>query len=335
MKVWFPVITGYSGTDVFTRRLASALKTRGIKTEITWFSPYHQFFPSLLKHIPAPTGTDVIHANAWSGFAFKRNHIPLIVTEHQGVFNAKYRQYKNIAQKIYHTAWVRYYVSASLQRASAVTAVSHYTAHGLAQTLSYDTAQVIYNFVNTQVFVPNYQHNGKLFRLLFVGNLSPLKGARMLAPIMKKLDTRFQLKFTSGLKGTKMRPIVENMIPLGGLSNDDDLVKAYQNCDAILFPTRFEGFGYAALEAMACGKPVIASNNSALPEVVKNGVTGILCPTNNIEAFVAACQFLAENPEIGKKYGEAGRARAESLFSEEIIIPQYIALYEKLTMKQQ
>jgi glycosyltransferase involved in cell wall biosynthesis len=157
----------------------------------------------------------------------------------------------------------------------------------------------------------------------------------MLAPIMRQLGAQFQLKFTSGLKAIKTRTIVEkNMIPLGRLSNDDDLVKAYQNCDAILLPTCFEGFGYAALEAMACGKPVIASDNSALPEVVQDGVTGILCPTNDIEAFVAACRFLAENPEIGKKYGEAGRARVERLFSEEIIIPQYIALYEKLAMKQ-
>ena len=120
------------------------------------------------------------------------------------------------------------------------------------------------------------------------------------------------------------------MKPVGLLSTDQQLVAAYHAADAVLIPSIFEGFGYVALEAMACGKPVIATNITAIPEVVKDGVTGILCPPSNIASFVNGCRFLHDNPRILKSYGEAGRERAERVFSEEKIIPQYLSLYEKV-----
>ena len=105
---------------------------------------------------------------------------------------------------------------------------------------------------------------------------------------------------------------------------------------ALLFPSRFEGFGLAPLEAMACGKPVITSDNSALPEVVKDRVTGILCPTDDVKAFAKACISLAENLEILRAYGKAARARVEELFAETKIVLKYIKLYtnfSKYTIK--
>ncbi len=81
---------------------------------------------------------------------------------------------------------------------------------------------------------------------------------------------------------------------------------------------------------MACGKPVNAANSSSLPEVVEDGETGILCPRDDIGTFVSACRKLANNPETLKEYGQAARRRAEGLFSEDNIVPQYISLYEVL-----
>ena len=98
----------------------------------------------------------------------------------------------------------------------------------------------------------------------------------------------------------------------------------------VRFPSRFEGFGYAVLEAMACGKPVIATSTAALPEVVKDGATGILCSMGDVSAFVEARQYLLANPEVAKKYGLTGRRRAVLRFSEEIILPRYVELYDSL-----
>ena len=333
MKVWFPLIEGGSGTDVFTRRLANAPERRGIAVEVTWFHRYYQFAPLLLRHVRGPDGTNIIHANSWNGFAFKRAGIPLVVTEHLPVLDSAYRPYKRLAQHIFHQTLVRRYEIASFRSASVITAVSRSAASSLARTFDIDTAQVISNWVDTATFFPDSgepPRTARPLRLLFVGNLSRRKGADMLLPIMQKLGPKFELRFTSGLQTLRDIPITENMIPLGQLNGDEDLLRAYYGCDAFLFPSRFEGLPLAPLEAMACGKPVIATNISSLPEVVQHGVTGLLCPRDDIAAFVTACRKLADDPHLLLSYGEAARRRVEEVFSEEVVIPQYIELYEKL-----
>lgn len=333
MKIWFPVITGRSGTDTWTRRLADALQRRGIATEVTWFSTHHQFAPFLLRKIPPPRETTLIHANSWNGFAFKRAGIPLIVTEHLNVLDPLYRPYKNLAQHIYHETLVRRFVMASFREASTITVVSHFTASGLVRNFGIRSAQVIYNWIDTDAFLPRDYKPGaenRPFRLLFMGNLSRRKGADMLVPIMKDLGPGFELRFTSGLKRLNTKHSAQNMVPLGRLTEDSELVEVYNSCDALLFPSRFEGLPQVALEAMACGKPVIASRTASLPEVVEDGVTGILCPPDDVQVFANACRKLANNPDIVQMYGQAARRRVEDLFSEERIIPQCTALYEKL-----
>lgn len=336
MKVWFPAIRGGSGTDVFTRRLSNALERRGIATEITWFPKHHEFAPFLLRFTSPPPGTQIIHTNAWNGFAFMRPGIPLVVTEHLNVLDPMHRPHKNLGQHIYHEILVRQYAMASFRSASAITAVSRFTASSLAKTLGVRSVEVIHNWIDTRAFCPSDQNipsGERPFRLLFVGNLSRRKGVDLLAPIMKELGPKFELRFTSGLRQSNTIPMAQNMVPLGRLTEDTELVKAYQQCDALLFPSRFEGFGLAAVEAMACSKPVIAANTSSLPEVVSDGVTGILCPPDDILSFVAACKKLADNPETLRRLGQAARRRAVELFSEELITPRYVALYEKLAMK--
>lgn len=333
VKIWLPIIKGSSGIDIFTRRLADALQRHGIEAEVTWYPIYFQFAPFLLKTVPPPPRTDLIHALSWNGFAFKRPGIPLVVTEQLGVSDPIDRSYKSLAQHLYHETLIRRFARASFFAASAITAVSHFTAAGLARAFGIHSALVIYNWVNTRVFSPTKQiplSTQPPFRLLFMGNPSRRKGADLLIPIMRELGNAFELRFTSGLRNLRMRGVQQNMVPLGRLTGESQLIKAYRQCDALLFPSRFEGLPQAPLEAMACSKPVIAARSSSLPEVVEDGATGALCPKDDLGAFVTACRKLADHPEILYAYGQAARRRAEQLFSEEIVIPQYIALYEKL-----
>ncbi len=267
MKVWFPFTKGASGTDVFTRRQADALQRRGISTEMTCFPAHYEFAPFFLRSIPAPAGTHIIHANSWNGFAFKRPGIPLVVTEHHCVFDPRYRPYKTFAQHIYHETLIRPFEMASFRAASIITVVSQFTASSLANTLNIFSAKVIYNWIDTMAFTPAdpiASPRRRPFRLLFVGNPSMRKGTDLLASIMKQLGPNFELHFTSGLRGMKDTHLTPNMVPLGRIT-DRELIKAYHGCDALLFPSRFEGFGYAPLEAMACGKPVFITYISSLP----------------------------------------------------------------------
>ena len=102
--------------------------------------------------------------------------------------------------------------------------------------------------------------------------------------------------------------------------------------DIVTLPSRFgEGCPNAVLEAMAAGKPVVASRSGGTPEVVVDGETGILVPPENIDALQDALLTLAGDPALRLKMGAAGRDRAEKEFSVRRLLEQYEALYFKLT----
>ena len=120
------------------------------------------------------------------------------------------------------------------------------------------------------------------------------------------------------------------MHSLGRLDGSHALVTAYQNCCAVIVPSRFEGFGLTALEAMACGTPVVASDTSGLREVLAKGNAGVLCPPGSVDAFVRAIRELCENSVVENTRGMSGRERALECYSEARVIPEYTSLYERL-----
>lgn len=304
---------------------------RGHEVEITWFKSRFEFAPFLLKRVSPPPNIDIIHANCQHGFAFHRKGIPLVVTEHHCIYSADSRQFKSAAQRVYHEWLVKRYSKASSKLAQKIIAVSNHTKSGLLQAHGEMVVSVIYNWVDTETFKPavSAPRRSGAFRLLFVGNLTQRKGADLLRPIMEALGSDFELTCVSGLRGKSSLAIGGNIHIRAQLSGDA-LIRAYQEADALLFPTRLEGLGYVALEAMACGKPVIASNNSALPEVVENGVTGLLCETGNVEAFISACRLLAEDESLRLRMGNEARRRVESKFAETVIVPQYERMYRSV-----
>lgn len=336
LKVWLPAVRADSGADVYTQRLAAALERHGVLAEISWFPLRYEFAPFLLKNISPPAGTDIVIANSWNAFAFKRAGLPLIVIEHHCVFDPAFKPFQSTAQNLYHRSLIKPYAMRSFRAADAIVAVSDFTARSLRRNAGLENVEVIYNWIDMGIFCPTTedQPTGRSFRLLYVGNPSRRKGADLLAPIMRKLGTDFELHFTSGFKTENMDCDQFNMVRLGKLSNEE-LVQAYKECDALIFPTRFEGFGYAALEAMACGKPVITSNNTALPEVVADGGTGILCDTGDVAAFADACRLLADDPALRLSMGEAGRRRAVEQFSESSVFEHYINLIERLVARRE
>jgi len=331
MKIWFPSIRVDSGADVYVTRLASVLRNKGIAAEITWFEKYFEFSPIFLAGTKPPPGTDIIHANSWNAFAFKRDGIPLVATEHHCVTDPAFRPYKSILQHGYHELLIKQYEKASFRKADAIIAVSKFTAGRLHRIFGLANATVIHNWVDTKKFNtrPGDGNNKGVFKLLFVGNQSRRKGWDLVGPILEALGSGYRIEVTSGLR--KQAPVDsrKNIVTLGRL-HENDLVRAYQDCDALLFPSRYEGFGYVALEAMACGKPVIAANNSALPEVVADGITGILCAPDDIDCYVTACRKLKQDQHLREAMGGNGRKRALEVFSEEVLIQQYLSLYEAL-----
>ncbi|MFN3717202.1 MAG: glycosyltransferase family 4 protein, partial [Thiobacillus sp.] len=168
------------------------------------------------------------------------------------------------------------------------------------------------------------------FRLLFVGNWNRLKGVDLLAPILHALGDGFELHYTADRNGTERRvALPEHSLCLGRL-DQEALREAYRQADALIFPSRLEGLPLVVIEAMACGLPVIAANTSALPELVEHGMTGLLCPVDDVAAFAAAAHALAADPARWRAMRQAARQRAVASFSEARQIERWVELYRSL-----
>jgi glycosyltransferase involved in cell wall biosynthesis len=329
MLVWLPYIQSGSGTDVFTDRLGQGLQTAGIDVITQPFPHRVQYTPWLLRRIRAPDAVDAIIANSWNAFAFRRPRTKLVVVEHHCLFDSAYHPYRSFAQSLFHEILIRRFERASFDAADFLVAVSDYTANATARAFPGVHPNVIHNGINTEFFCPEHepiteQPPHRPFRLLFVGNLTKRKGADLLQPIMQRLGQDFQLSCTTGLRATKQFQHSTNIHPLGQLT-PNALRQAYRDADALLFPSRLEGFGYAAVEAMACGTPVIATDCSALPEVIVHEKTGLLCPANDIDAFTAAAQKIAQHRALHLAMRRNARAHAATHFGLDQWISQYVS----------
>lgn len=94
-----------------------------------------------------------------------------------------------------------------------------------------------------------------------------------------------------------------------------------------LLPSETESFGLGALEALASGVPVIATRVGGLPEVVRDGETGLLFPVGNVDGMAAAAIALLRDRARWETMSAAGAADARARFALNAIVPQYEALY--------
>ena len=317
MKIWLPYTQGGSGTDVFTETLAAALNRIGIEAVTTRFAHKYQYFPWLLASTRAPQKTDIVLANTWNAFAFKRPGAKLVAVEHLLVLDAALVPYRSRAQAIFHDLFVRHYEKTSQQKADRVIAVSQYTASTYSDALQVEMPQVILNGIDTDFFSPVddpvSETSRRPLRLLFVGNMSRRKGADLLPEIMSTLGDGFELSYTLGLRVADPFPSLRNVRRLGRLDRDG-VREEYRRADLLLFPTRLEGLPLVAMEAMACGTPVIASEAASLPEVISHGETGMLCRLNDSAAFAAAIRALRDDSVKRRRMSENARSRQCGVF---------------------
>ncbi len=100
--------------------------------------------------------------------------------------------------------------------------------------------------------------------------------------------------------------------------------------DVFLLPSDTESFGLAALEAMSCEVPVVATRTGGLPEMVVDGVTGVLADVGDIEGMAEGALEIFGNSQSKANMGKASRERAMSMFEEEAVVIQYEDYYKKV-----
>jgi L-malate glycosyltransferase len=100
--------------------------------------------------------------------------------------------------------------------------------------------------------------------------------------------------------------------------------------DLFLLPSAQESFGLAALEAMACEVPVIASRVGGLPEVIEHGVSGFLHPLDAIDEMATSGVTLLKDPSLHRSIAQAACRRVRSEFCVEKVVPMYEACYREI-----
>jgi glycosyltransferase involved in cell wall biosynthesis len=103
-------------------------------------------------------------------------------------------------------------------------------------------------------------------------------------------------------------------IEFHGRKNHMEVIQFLRGCEAFVLPSRFETFGIAIVEAMACGRPVVAAKAGGMPEIVRNGVTGILVNMEDPSSLADALNTLLSDPNLGRHLGESARVDAHARF---------------------
>ena len=320
-----PVATG-NGAFVVHSQLANTLQ----HYRVLPYNPKRTFFPPSLYPLGRTQAAQAIHTTPDYAVFHARGDVPLIITLHGYAIDKALHPYSSLLQKIHGRTDLRWLHQLAVQRADRITSVSHFTANLAKQDLSTEKPiQVIYNGVDEQRFTPNKRTQGKEIKVLFSGNLTQRKGAHWLLPIIQRLDERIVIYYTSGLRETSALVAHPRLHPLGRIPHEK-MPEVYREMDILLFPTVREGFGLAAVEAMACGLPVVATNGSALPEVVADGQGGFLCPLGDVEAFANAVQALADDASLRQQWGQFNRVEVEQRFTLARMVAEYGAVFDSL-----
>lgn len=198
--------------------------------------------------------------------------------------------------------------------------------------------RVIYNGVDLETFRPNPAAEKIPHRLIFVGNTEDRKkGIRYLLEALLLLPKDVTLTVVDGgaprhllMEELRRRFNLGDRVQCTGKIPTAELVKKYHEAEIAVVPSLYEGFGFPAAEAMACGLPVVSSDGGALPEVVgTDGRAGLVVPRRDPHALADAIRRLLDQPELRRAMGSAGRRRVEEKFSWDTACRRMVELYQE------
>lgn len=233
-------------------------------------------------------------------------------------------------------------------QSDGVTAISHYLKEATKDIFHFDDITVIPNFVCQSEYArhPNEElrkslsPNGEPL-MVHVSNFRPVKRpvdcVEILHRVLKKgIATRLVMvgdgsERTNAEHRAHCLGIHDKCVFVG---KQPKIVDYLSIADLLLLPSEQESFGLAALEAMACEVPVVASRVGGVPEVVDDGETGFLSEVGDVDKMADNAASLLANQDLRREMGSRARESAVSRYRTDIVIPQYINFYERILSRK-
>jgi len=155
---------------------------------------------------------------------------------------------------------------------------------------------------------------------------------------LRELDSSLAVKLVIYGDGPQRRELellseacgVSEHVTFAGRIPHDEVPAALRAMDLFVLPSSQESFGVVAVEAMAAGLPVVATDVPGFQEIVVDGVTGLIVPTGSPDALAQAMQRLLKDPETCRAMGAAGRARVEELYDWDKNVDHMIEVYDSM-----
>ena len=320
-----------------------------------------------LRMAEGVAGADLVHSHTWytnfAGYLAQVLYgVPHVVTSHS---LEPLRPWKSeqLAAGYRLSSWAE---RTAIEQANAVVGVSRAMAADILRVYpAVDPARVkvVYNGIDAEEFFPDpstdaldrYELSPGAPYVLFVGRVTRQKGITYLVEAARSFLPEAAVVFCAGAPDT---PEIEREVRAGveELSRErkgvtwieevlprHEVVQLMSHAAVFVCPSVYEPFGLINVEAMACGAPVVASAVGGIPEVVEDGVTGLLVPFEpsgdafgspaDPAAFAGAIaqrvNLLLDEPEVAHRYGAAGRRRALAEFTWSAVAGRTVAVYEE------
>ncbi|HEX6940676.1 MAG TPA: N-acetyl-alpha-D-glucosaminyl L-malate synthase BshA [Longimicrobiales bacterium] len=232
----------------------------------------------------------------------------------------------------------------SLARSDGITAVSEYLRRETTEHFGVpgDRIRVIPNFVDLDLYRRDrhpchrdcFAGSGEKI-VVHVSNFRPVKRVedvvRVFARIAREVPARLLLVGDGPDRGRAAAAAEEEGVGarVAFLGKQESVAELLACADLLLLPSASEAFGLAALEAMACGVPVVATRVGGVPEVVTHGESGFLAPVGALDEMAEYGIEILRDPERWRRVSEAARAAAEE-FAADRIVPMYEAYYAEV-----
>lgn len=310
--------------------------------EIESITPFQSILtpPNLsrLKEIITKYSPDIIHAHhAFTPTPLLTLHvadkigIPKILTNHSIAGNSTTSILTLMSRK--GLMFLKYFIS----KADRIISVSKCAATFIENLLDNDIESIVIpNGVNIERFHPS-KNEANEPTVLFVGRLVHRKGAHILVKafsnVVKEIPEAKLIIVGEGYMKpllqirAKQLKLEENIQFLGRIS-EEELLKTYQKSRIVVIPSLYrESFGIVALEAMATGKPIIATKVGGLPEIIRDEENGFLIPPGNHRILAEKIILLLSDEKLARRMGLIGRKIAVEKYSWNVIAERIINVY--------